>query len=356
MILHTLANKRPLLARIAAVAAAVAMTVSCWMPTPAQAAGAGTGQGTLILEPKVGDQVVDDSYDGTFSLYLVATGIETGNYDLTAAFEGYKSASGYQRITQDSLMDDASRKEITEVLAAYVTANQDTIKADPDDCKAFTEYTLPCGLYLVMQRKVGSGYNECTPMLISIPAYNKDADGKITTSYTVTAYPKLTKTSNPPETPPDNPPGHHDTPPTTPAETGRLALGKADGVTGTPLQGVTFILYKEDGTVVGTYVTDENGLIYVDHLPLGRYYFVEQQALDGYILDQTQQWATVEANATARIAMVNQPVPAEEVPEETHGFTGDESNMMIYGIVAVVAAAALVGWIVWTRRSRNQNS
>lgn len=61
-----------------------------------------------------------------------------------------------------------------------------------------------------------------------------------------------------------------------------MKLIKLDGDTEKPLEGVEFELYNSDDVLIGTYVTDKNGEIYVADVPLGTYYFVETQPLDGY--------------------------------------------------------------------------
>ena len=67
-----------------------------------------------------------------------------------------------------------------------------------------------------------------------------------------------------------------------------VKLTKTDAKTNKPLAGVEFDLYqvndsKED-TLVGHYVTDENGVI-LEYLHSGEYYFVETKTLDNYEQD-----------------------------------------------------------------------
>lgn len=67
---------------------------------------------------------------------------------------------------------------------------------------------------------------------------------------------------------------------------------KKDG-NGTPLSGAVFTLTKTDGTVVGTYPSDSNGVVEIKNLTKGETYLLkESQAPDGYqSLDQ--QWVLV---------------------------------------------------------------
>lgn len=312
---------------------------------PTTTANAASSQGTLTITPKHGDSTVPASYDGTFSLYLIATGIESGAFDLTENFATYDGTA----ITKDNLEDETTYKVIAQDLTAYIaqqgTAGK-TIEPDLNDLKAHTAYTLSYGLYLVTQQDAGSTYNACTPILVTIPSYSVDADGTRHTTTDVTAYPKLTK--------PDEPGDHHE-PPTPPTHYGKVALGKSDAETGTPLQGVVFNLYKRDmngdWVVIGTYTTDEQGIVYVDHLSYGEYYWEEAQTLDGYILDQTPQEFKVNSEDLVRLTMTNTRIP--ETPEaqgEERGFTGDSSHMMLYGVVAIAAAVGLLVWMYKRRK------
>ncbi|MDW5523893.1 SpaA isopeptide-forming pilin-related protein [Carnobacterium maltaromaticum] len=69
---------------------------------------------------------------------------------------------------------------------------------------------------------------------------------------------------------------------------GEAILTKKDDVNGQGLQGAKFNLYSEsDELVRENLITDENGTIVVDQLAPGVYKFIETEAPDGYILDET---------------------------------------------------------------------
>lgn len=55
--------------------------------------------------------------------------------------------------------------------------------------------------------------------------------------------------------------------------------------TGEPLEGAAYKLYSSDDNLIGTYMTDENGKIYVDDLTFGDYYFKESITAQGYELN-----------------------------------------------------------------------
>ena len=66
----------------------------------------------------------------------------------------------------------------------------------------------------------------------------------------------------------------------------KVTLTKTDEKTNEKLEGVTFELYKVEDTdkFIGTYETNENGVIEVNELENGKYYFKEVQSLLGYEL------------------------------------------------------------------------
>ena len=67
-----------------------------------------------------------------------------------------------------------------------------------------------------------------------------------------------------------------------------LQIKKVDDVTGKPMAGVSFKLSELDGRTIGTYVTDDAGLIFVPNLTAGSWVVVEEtRTLPGYRLDNT---------------------------------------------------------------------
>lgn len=68
---------------------------------------------------------------------------------------------------------------------------------------------------------------------------------------------------------------------------GNIKIIKTDGITTYPLSGVSFHLLDANKKVLGTYITDANGEIHMNNLPVGDYYVQEAEALKGYKLDDT---------------------------------------------------------------------
>lgn len=305
--------------------------------TPRMIAQAANHTGTLTIQPREGDTLLNyNSYQGSFNIYHVADYDATGagTFTLTEPFKDYDTTE----ITGDALSaSEAAFKQIAQELYAYLNAHSSSIDPIWSGAHAGDTRTLPYGLFLVTQNESMKHYSDCTPFLVMIPMY-----GENTTETNVIAYPKVTSHDHP----------HGDENPPTPPQYGRIALAKVDTDDNTiVLPGVTFNLYKvgqEDA--IGTYVTDSNGLIYIDNLPVGDYYLKETATIDGYILNDQPWNITVVANETSKLVVTNTKQP---IPEETpHGYTGDDSNMLLYGAVTIIAASMLVTWIIWKRKLR----
>ncbi len=84
----------------------------------------------------------------------------------------------------------------------------------------------------------------------------------------------------------------------TPEVTGGVRLVKVDAANkDTTLKGAVFELYSGT-TLVGTYTTNDKGVIEVTGLAYGDYRFVEKTAPDGFELDTTEIKFTVDATTT----------------------------------------------------------
>lgn len=112
------------------------------------------------------------------------------------------------------------------------------------------------------------------------------------------------------------------------------------------LDGVEFELYRIDANgdqLMGTYVTDKNGLILIDELPYGSYYFKEVRAKDNYVLDASHIKIIVNGDTNViRTEFTNERKP--DVPK-----TGDA-----FPIVPVAATAIIFGilFLVISRTKR----
>lgn len=78
------------------------------------------------------------------------------------------------------------------------------------------------------------------------------------------------------------------------------------------LEGVKFNLYNANKKLLGTFLTDSNGEIKIDKLPVGKYYLQEVETLEDYVLDRTlREIDLTNTNLEQVINIVNVKKPTE---------------------------------------------
>lgn len=70
---------------------------------------------------------------------------------------------------------------------------------------------------------------------------------------------------------------------------GNIKVIKTDADTKQTLAGVGFTLFDENKAAIASFVTDEKGEIFIDRLPIGKYYLQENSTLENYVLDDRMQ-------------------------------------------------------------------
>lgn len=118
------------------------------------------------------------------------------------------------------------------------------------------------------------------------------------------------------------------------------------------LSDTTFNLYNQDNKLMGTYVTDANGLVKVDGLPYGQYYFQEQKAKDGYDIDKEHIAIVVNGTTTkVNAQFANSKTPQTPVPPTPQ--TGDSFNPLLLIFLTIVATT---GFVVLKRNKDKENN
>ena len=94
-----------------------------------------------------------------------------------------------------------------------------------------------------------------------------------------------------------------------------LQILKVDETTRLPLSGVTFRVVTVKGEEVGQYRTDERGLITIPELSPGSYIVTEVAAAEGYILDTTPHYVTLEKDdqKLVRLELSNKRKPGLQI-------------------------------------------
>lgn len=89
---------------------------------------------------------------------------------------------------------------------------------------------------------------------------------------------------------------------------GGLTVIKKDEKTGERIPGVQFEIRKMDDEIVGTFTTDENGVIYLPEAENGWYTVTELKAAEGYRLDDTPHRVEVRDGQTATLEITNKAI------------------------------------------------
>ena len=92
---------------------------------------------------------------------------------------------------------------------------------------------------------------------------------------------------------------------------GYIRIIKTDRLNGNPIEGVRFDIYENDeygSALVGSMVTDENGVAVSEPLRKGRYIVREHGETAGYVFEEIALDAVVKPDETTDLSVTNQPV------------------------------------------------
>ena len=129
---------------------------------------------------------------------------------------------------------------------------------------------------------------------------------------------------------------------------GELEFTKTDLVTGDPLPDTKIEIFTENGVKVFEGRTDENGKIIITDLPVGKYFILESNAPDGYILNEEKMWFSITENGEiVKADMTNEKIV--EVPN-----TLQEKDILIEIISATLLLSG-IGIIIYAKKkSKNR--
>ena len=129
---------------------------------------------------------------------------------------------------------------------------------------------------------------------------------------------------------------------------GELEFTKTDLVTGDPLPDTKIEIFTEDGVKVFEGRTDKNGKIIITNLPVGKYFILESDAPDGYILNEEKMWFSITENGEiVKANMTNEKIV--EVPN-----TLQEKDILIEIISATLLLSG-IGIIIYAKKkSKNK--
>ena len=127
--------------------------------------------------------------------------------------------------------------------------------------------------------------------------------------------------------------------------TGKLELTKTDVADGKPLPNAGFRIKDEDGNIVATGVTDENGIATFT-LRYGKYTYQEYNAPEGYEIDESEYAFEIkEDGQIVKATMTNEKIPEELI---TTPKTGDDSRPGLWIGLSALSGAGVVAFGILT--------
>ena len=128
---------------------------------------------------------------------------------------------------------------------------------------------------------------------------------------------------------------------------GELEFTKTDLSSGEALPNTLIEIYTDKDELIFSGRTDENGKIIIKNLPVGKFYILEKDAPEGYILNEEKMWFSITENGEiVKANMTNEKIV--EVPN-----TLQEKDILIEIISATLVLAG-IGIIVYAKK-KNKN-
>ena len=129
---------------------------------------------------------------------------------------------------------------------------------------------------------------------------------------------------------------------------GTLEFTKIDISTSEPLPNTLIEIYNENDELIYSGKTDENGMIIIEELRYGKFYIIEKEAPEGYILNGEKIFFEIkEDGEIVKATMVNEKVVIE-VPN-----TG-LNDYHIYEIISGVLVLSGLGVIIYAKKKRKK--
>lgn len=121
---------------------------------------------------------------------------------------------------------------------------------------------------------------------------------------------------------------------------GTLEFSKVDLSTSEPLPNTKIQIYTDKDILIYEGITDENGKIKINDLSIGKYYILEKEAPEGYILNSEKMYFEIkENNEIVKCTMTNEKMIEIEVPK-----TGlNDYSFIIYISLSILLLVSAIG-------------
>ena len=121
---------------------------------------------------------------------------------------------------------------------------------------------------------------------------------------------------------------------------GKLEFTKIDFSTSKPLPDTKIEIYTENDELVFTGVTDENGKIIIDRLPVGKYYILEKEAKEGWKINPDKMFFEIKEDGE----IVKSVMKDNQIVEVPNTYISENNQ---YIIIAIFFGLAGIGTIVY---------
>ena len=129
---------------------------------------------------------------------------------------------------------------------------------------------------------------------------------------------------------------------------GILEFTKTDISTSEPLPNTVIEIYTENDELVFSGKTDENGKVVIEELRYGKYYILEKEAPEGYILtEEKMAFEILEDGEIVKATMVNEKVVVE-VPN-----TG-LNDYFVLEIISGLLILSGIGVIIYAKKKNKK--
>ena len=129
---------------------------------------------------------------------------------------------------------------------------------------------------------------------------------------------------------------------------GTLEFTKTDISTSEPLPNTVIEIYTENDELVFSGKTDENGKVIIEELRYGKYYILEKEAPEGYILtEEKMAFEILEDGEIVKATMVNEKVVVE-VPN-----TG-LNDYFVLEIISGLLILSGIGVIIYAKKKNKK--